>query len=222
MQHWLDALATQIAPAILVTVATVEGSGPREAGAKMVVTKDAQFDTIGGGHLELRACEIARDMLAAFSLAAPDALATQRRLERVALGPGLGQCCGGVVHLAFERIDPVAAAEYLACVGARWHQRQDTWRLLALDSCTPPTLCDDAGTCLSGPPSSLAAHFDSEHPCYLMRDAAGRRWLVDCCRAYRPQLFLFGAGHVGTALVRALAELPCHVTWADEDRKSVV
>ncbi len=46
-------------------------------------------------------------------------------------------------------------------------------------------------------------------------DAAGRRWLVDACLAPRPHLLLFGAGHVGAALVRALAELPCRVTWID-------
>ena len=28
-----------------------------------------------------------------------------RRLERLALGPSLGQCCGGAVVLAFERLD---------------------------------------------------------------------------------------------------------------------
>jgi xanthine dehydrogenase accessory factor len=57
----------------------------------------SQFDTIGGGHLELRACEIARAML-------DDATPAMERLQRFPLGPALGQCCGGVTHLAFERI----------------------------------------------------------------------------------------------------------------------
>ncbi|MDO8310851.1 MAG: XdhC family protein, partial [Sideroxyarcus sp.] len=64
MKHWLNALATLTTPAILVTVAKVLGSGPRAAGAKMLVRLDQSFDTIGGGHLELRAIEIARKMLA--------------------------------------------------------------------------------------------------------------------------------------------------------------
>ena len=60
MLDWRAALQAQIAPSVLVTVAMVEGSAPRESGAKMLVTLEDQFDTIGGGHLELRACEIAR------------------------------------------------------------------------------------------------------------------------------------------------------------------
>ena len=49
-----------------------------------------------------------------------------------------------------------------------------------------------------------------------MKDSAGGNWLVDPCIAYRPHLALFGAGHVGAAVVRALADLPCQVTWVDE------
>ncbi len=63
MPEWLSALAAQTSDAVLVTVAHAEGSVPREPGAKMVVTQDRQYDTIGGGHLELCACEFARKML---------------------------------------------------------------------------------------------------------------------------------------------------------------
>jgi len=44
----------------------------------------------------------------------------------------------------------------------------------------------------------------------------GCRWLVDLIAAPRNHLVLFGAGHVGAAVVRALAGLPCRVTWVDE------
>src|SRR5271165_2939166 len=114
MTNWLnnDVFAK---PAVLVTVAIAEGSCPRETGAKMLVTADSQYDTIGGGHLEMRACEIARDMLT-FADASP------RRLERLALGPSLGQCCGGVVHLAFECIDSTALVS-IKCLRQRALQR---------------------------------------------------------------------------------------------------
>lgn len=49
-----------------------------------------------------------------------------------------------------------------------------------------------------------------------MQDSVGERWLIDPCLAHRPHLMLFGAGHVGAAIVHALADLPCHVTWVDE------
>lgn len=215
MQHWLDALATLSEAAVLVTVAAVEGSAPRAAGAKMVVTPERTFDTVGGGHLELRACDIARAMLARPERDQRGA----RWLERFSLGPSLGQCCGGVVYLAFERIEPARARAYLDCLGQRWRKRQDTWRLLALDADgadAAPTLCDGAGMRLAGPAAALHARFDGAQPCYLMRDAAGRRWLVDACLAPRPLLLLFGAGHVGAAIVRALADLPCRVIWVDQ------
>lgn len=193
MNHWLNALLAQAAPKILVTVADVAGSGPREPGAKMLVTPDQAFDTIGGGHLEMRAIEMARAMLKMPA----GSVAAERRLERLPLGPSLGQCCGGVVHLAFERISPEAQAS-LNCLGQRWRSGLDTWRRVSLDTLAVPVLCDAAGAC------------------HVTQDAAGQRWLVDACLAWRPHLMLFGAGHVGTAIVRALAELPCRVTWVDE------
>jgi xanthine dehydrogenase accessory factor len=49
-----------------------------------------------------------------------------------------------------------------------------------------------------------------------MREPGGRRWLADLVEAPRAHLMLFGAGHVGAAIVRALADVPCRVTWVDE------
>jgi xanthine dehydrogenase accessory factor len=189
----------------------VEGSAPRAPGAKMTVSADRQFDTIGGGHLEMRACEIAREMLRMPA----GSLAAERRLQRFALGPGLGQCCGGVVHLSFERMEH-AAREPIDCLVQRWRDAQDTWRLIALDTLTPPALADGAGASVAGPRIGLLDQCDKNRACHLMVDQAGQRWLVDPCRVYRKHLFLFGAGHVGAAIVRALADLPCHVTWVDE------
>jgi xanthine dehydrogenase accessory factor len=209
---WLTALDTlaplapRNTPAVLVTVAAIAGSTPRETGAKMLVTEVAQFDTIGGGHLEMRACDIARGMLA-------DPACAPRRVERFPLGPSLGQCCGGVVHLAFERIGPQDRACY-AALAKRWRERQDSWRLVALDTTLPPALMDREGICIAG--IATPAQFDRNLPCHLLKDEQGRQWLVDPCLAYRPHLVLFGAGHVGAAIVRALADLPCHVTWVDE------
>jgi xanthine dehydrogenase accessory factor len=81
--------------AVLVRVHETAGSVPREAGAWMAVFRDTVVGTIGGGHLELQAIEEARRRLAG---------AQGQAVLRFALGPALGQCCGGVVHLAFERV----------------------------------------------------------------------------------------------------------------------
>jgi len=85
------------APAVLVRVEAVQGSGPREAGAWMAVFADAVVNTLGGGHLEFEAIARARQRLAQ-PPAAADAV------DRFALGPALGQCCGGVVHLRYQTV----------------------------------------------------------------------------------------------------------------------
>lgn len=205
MSDWLTAIENDTQASVLVTVALVEGSGPREAGAKMRVTLDGQMDTIGGGHLELRAVEIAKTMLAKGD--------THARIERFALGPSLGQCCGGVVHLAFEYVDAGLQALLAALRERRQH---DSWRLAALDGESASALFDAAGSLIAGTLGQAPDTFLRERATHVAQGSEGRRWLVDPYLAPRAHLTLFGAGHVGAAIVRALAHLPCTITWVDE------
>jgi xanthine dehydrogenase accessory factor len=92
----------QHADGVLVSVDRVQGSGPREVGAWMAVFPQTLVNTIGGGHLEFQAITEARALLS--STYEDKTLTT-----RYALGPALGQCCGGVVHLKFERISAADA-----------------------------------------------------------------------------------------------------------------
>ncbi len=206
MEDWLTAALR--APAVLVTVAIVEGSVPREPGARMVVTRDGLAGTIGGGHLEHRAIDGARRMLEEGG-----AQGVTTKLERFALGPSLGQCCGGIAHLVFEVVD----REQMALLDKR--RNEDTWRLVGLGGADargpvhPAALFDGTGRHLIGAP---APGFDRTRGTHVFTDDDGRRWLADAVFAPRAHLMLFGAGHVGAAIVRALAELPCRVTWVDE------
>lgn len=130
---WINALAElqqQGEPCVLVTIIEERGSTPRNAGSKMVVSRERLYDTIGGGHLEYKAQAIAREML--------ENRVHDTRLERFSLGASLGQCCGGATVLLFE------------------------------------------------PMGQPQAH-----------------------------IAVFGAGHVGRALVPLLASLPCKVRWID-------
>ncbi|WP_306398084.1 xanthine dehydrogenase accessory protein XdhC [Telluria beijingensis] len=185
--------------AVLVTVAAVKGSVPREPGARMLVRAHDFDGTIGGGHLEHRALDIARAMLHR---------GEARCFQRFALGPSLGQCCGGVAWLAFER----AASDQLDLLRAR--RNLDTWRLVALDGASEWTLLDDAGRHLAG--AAATPSFAPAPDTRVVEGEGGRRWLLDAVLAPREHLMLFGAGHVGAAIVRALAPLPCRVTWVDE------
>lgn len=140
-------------PALVVRVHAIRGSTPREAGVRMLVgggehsgQSGEVMGTIGGGHLEWQAIDLARKALAEAHSAKQPLAAWQ---QTFALGPTLGQCCGGSVDLAFE---PLTDATLQA------------WAL-------PPP---------------------------------------------RFHLELHGAGHVGQAIARLLADIDCTVRWIDE------
>lgn len=106
--HELAQLEKNSEPCVMVTVLEDRGSVPRDAGTKMLVTRDRLIATIGGGHLEHIATKMAREML----------LAGERSLkvERFNLGARLGQCCGGMATLSFEPIG--TAQKHLVVFGA--------------------------------------------------------------------------------------------------------
>lgn len=83
-------------PVVEVLIAAHQGSAPRETGTRMLVTPAEVLGTIGGGHLEWKAIEAARQRLAR-----PDAPPQELDLP---LGPALGQCCGGRVKLQLSHL----------------------------------------------------------------------------------------------------------------------
>ncbi len=83
---------------VRVRIMRVHGSAPRGVGASMLVWQDGQSGSIGGGVLEWNATIRAREMLASGG---------ERMRQDVALGPELGQCCGGRVELLFEHLRAV-------------------------------------------------------------------------------------------------------------------
>ena len=117
-------------PCVLITVMGERGSVPRGGGSKMIITAEQSWLTIGGGQLEFRCMEIAREMLQQGE--------SHPRYEQFSLGARFAQCCGGAVSVFFEPL---------------WNTR--------------------------------------------------------------PQIVVFGAGHVGRALITLLATLPCQLVWAD-------
>lgn len=78
----------------LITVWQSVGSTPRDAGTKMLVTGDSQYDTIGGGHLEFQAIARGRELLAKGK--------SGHKMESFPLSSKLGQCCGGAVKILYE------------------------------------------------------------------------------------------------------------------------
>lgn len=161
-----------------VVIAAHDGSSPREVGASMLVWDQGQSGTIGGGALEFEAAKKARGMLAGGG----------RTVERVALGPSLGQCCGGAVTLWTEVFE--AAPEVVAGVVARGPGDMP----LAVKR----VLAAARGQGVRPSPGLVAG------------------WLIEPLADAERQVWVWGAGHVGRALISVLAPLPgIAVTWVD-------
>jgi xanthine dehydrogenase accessory factor len=100
--RWLPAvekLRTERRPGVLVTLVSVRGHAPREAGSKMVVAADATWDSIGGGNVEATAIERARELLT--SGATTPATFTIDLSDKAPGEHGV-QCCGGEVTVLLE------------------------------------------------------------------------------------------------------------------------
>ncbi|SDO01134.1 xanthine dehydrogenase accessory factor [Halomonas shengliensis] len=90
----LHRLQREGVPHALATQVTSAGSTPREPGARMVITADDVFDTLGGGTFEWQTIEAARSRLSAGE--------PGMSLEAFSLGGRSGQCCGGFVNVLLE------------------------------------------------------------------------------------------------------------------------
>ena len=98
-------------PGVLVTVIEVRGHAPREAGTKMVVSREYSWGSVGGGNLEATAVARAREMISA-GAAEPEI--HEMRLNPHARTEHGRQCCGGVVKLLLE---PLAVRPVVALFG---------------------------------------------------------------------------------------------------------
>ena len=170
--------------AALISVHDVKGSAPRETGARMVVRPDSAFHgTIGGGQLEFRMLDIAREMLGAGRGPA--------RIVDQALGPDLGQCCGGRVKILIETFDKRDLEDLASLVEAEAAGGLFEVECRMEDGRVRRDIASAVG------------------------DDKWTGWRETHGEARTPVL-IFGAGHVGRALVLSLAPLPFAVRWLDD------
>ncbi|AFO92478.1 xanthine dehydrogenase accessory protein XdhC [Phaeobacter inhibens] len=172
-------------PVVRVVIAAIRGSSPREVGAAMLVWDNGQSGTIGGGALEHEAAEAARAQLATGRM---------RQQTTRALGPDLGQCCGGSVTLWSE----IYRAEDLDNL-----DDEVILRALRADSDEPP---------LALRRKLALARSQGQRPDPQLSDG----WLLEPVHRPETPLWIWGAGHVGRALVDVLAPMPdLDITWID-------
>ena len=179
-----DALRAAVAAhgrVVRVVIADLKGSSPREVGAAMLVWENGQSGTIGGGALEFEAAKAARRQ------------SEQARVSRHALGPELGQCCGGAVTLLSEVYDADAVAALKGEVIAR-------------------PVAGAVEMPLAVRRMLGKARDRGERPGPALIDG----WMVEPVVRPARQLWIWGAGHVGRAMVDVLAPLPdLAITWVD-------
>jgi len=176
----------------LISVVGAAGSVPRESGARIVLQPDGGFyGSIGGGRLEYEAIAAARGALAAGQ--------GKAQFRDWPLGPNLGQCCGGMVKTLTETFDvgdlpAVRRLEEAEKAGIF----ATTSRLDAEGRIARALALPDA----AGERTDKAASFTA----MAFREQFGE---------VMTPVLLFGAGHIGRAVVLALAPLPFAVRWID-------
>jgi len=205
---WVVRLLAKLAagvPVVRMAVATVKGSAPREPGATLLYWRDElgrtrSWGSIGGGHLEARAMEIAGHLLQSST--------ENRRVERFSLGASLGQCCGGAVELYWERFDNEAHARKLVDA-AGLSATAGLLRYCAVDGGGDEWVVTAAQASSGGlPRPSFAGRAG-----IVCQDS--KRFFVEHLDNESVNLWIYGAGHVGRALVHVLTDLPFNITWVD-------
>jgi len=213
MNEWIEDLCDVTASgeaAVIVTVAGIRGSAPRETGAKMIVTANTTIGTIGGGQLEHQCTRIAVGKLGS------DEKPSTRKFP---LGAAMGQCCGGVVDVLFEPID-ARLPSWLSDLRALHGQREAATLVTGTGGqvgkfvVTADHIIGPEAEFLSNSLVQRARALpESELRTELIDD-----FFLEAIVGSGFNVAVFGAGHVGTAVVAALSKLDCNIRWIDSRR----
>lgn len=195
---WTEEALAEIAhhgAAVLITQSVVEGSAPREAGTKMVVSQGAIVGTIGGGNLEFQAIRQARELLAR-----PD---LTHLIQDYPLGILLKQCCGGHVRLLLERLSENDLI-WLKDLSADKNRTGELLLETRLDGRMPRKKLRSSSDLVALSSACFLGHDGAP-----LTDARPNRELctalIEPLPASLPTIMLYGAGHVGDAIAHVLA-----------------
>lgn len=212
MNEWIDELSDLTAAGervVLVTVAGIRGSAPREVGAKMIVAESETIGTIGGGQLEFQCTRLACDMLG------DDETPSLRKFP---LGASMGQCCGGVVDILFEPMSSGLPA-WLRDLRALHGQREPAVVVTQLEGAagkcviTAQGVYGETGTAANEVVARAREGLETGRTAHRIDD-----WFFEDIVGTDLNIAVFGAGHVGTAVVRCLSALDSNVRWVDGRR----
>ncbi|MHB8771844.1 MAG: XdhC family aldehyde oxidoreductase maturation factor [Syntrophales bacterium] len=189
----------------LATVIARSGSGPREAGATMLVRPDGRtLGTVGGGLLEGQAAALAREVLASRRPACRSVSLAETKLEAG------GMICGGHMELLVDFLDAADAScgAVFAGVLERQEANRPCWLVRAVPAAGGPAktgigLLDEAGFApgtLSAPLPGVDLLAGARRPAEtVVIEAGGLRYAIQPA-GLAATVFIFGAGHVGREL----------------------
>ena len=171
---------------VMVTVARVRGSAPREVGARMWITEDAITGTIGGGELEYQCQAISKKLISGTTNDTVD----RAFVRNFPLGSNCGQCCGGVVDILFETFKATPFT---------WQQQVHDALALGQSGFLTTDLGKNAGQ----------KAFKTSDP------GLSKSTMVERIQPATAAIAIFGTGHVGTALVNILSQTSYQVVCID-------
>ena len=211
MNEWIDELSDITAAgqaAVIVSVAAIRGSAPRETGAKMIVTETETIGTIGGGQLEHECTRLAVSMLASNELPST---------RSFPLGASMGQCCGGVVDVLFEPVD-AGLPGWLNDLRALHGQREPATLVTGIGEAAGKFVITASSVFGPGdlPEDVLAAARDLRTQ--KRRALRVGDYFLEAIVGSDFHIAVFGAGHVGSAVVNSLSTLDCNIRWVDSRR----
>ncbi len=221
MNEWIGDLYEKITAGnacVLVTVAGIRGSVPREVGAKMLVTDHETIGTIGGGQLEYKCTQIAFNTL--------NNEEDGSRLRKFPLGANCGQCCGGVVDVLFESFC-AEKPEWIDVLQEFHRQREplviatglrSKYLITAKGLIAYPPRCPVDGSLAVEAMRILNQQESAQKVKLELNDNDNEDLLLEPVVASNLNIAVFGAGHVGTATVHTLSSLDCNIRWIDSRR----
>ncbi|MCC3304464.1 xanthine dehydrogenase accessory protein XdhC [Sneathiella sp. HT1-7] len=196
--------------AVLVTVGRIKGSTPRDTGANMLITTTRCIGTIGGGRLEYTAIEKARDLLSNETKSS--------EIHELPLGPELAQCCGGYVELLLYKLQENDA---LILINQLNENKEKSTILLywSETECRHQIVSESDSLIYLNKPLQAAIERQLNSPgTEIVENRQSHNTdftLVQSLHDAEFNVTVFGAGHVGRALITALTPLPCQIKWID-------
>ena len=202
---------------VLLTVVEREGSAPRAAGTRALLTAAGLEGTVGGGLLEARAVEAANVCL-------KEGRSARVRCDLTGLGPDSDMICGGSMDLLCEYLTPAQAPLFRAAGAALKAGLTGIW-LLDVSRADAPVRDLYLDALPEGQPLVAGLHEGAEAVRPLLAGRKGRPGLVREGLVERyvealdapPVLLLCGGGHVSLETAR-LAHAAGFVVDVVDDR----